>query len=113
MREEPILVDSEIGKQIGFTSDIFNKQSFLFFHNNELWLSVIVIHPEQRGKGNFSKFLENCQKHYPVIVVPTPLFSMEEIVKKKGFIPTQIYCEEAQEDIDVWLKCSGECKAIS
>lgn len=107
MSEEDILiqVDSDIGKGLGFTSDIFDTHSFLFqCEGNEIWISFIEIKKELRGKGHFSKLLKTLEQRYSLICIPTPMPNMEMIALKKGFIYTTQYDEKIQEDIDVWKK---------
>lgn len=78
-----INLDSEFGRQIGFTSDKFDYDCYLWGEpdNNRVWLSLII----SKKKGNFCKLIQNLQKNNIKFCIPTPSNRMQEIGKKQGW----------------------------
>lgn len=89
-----IELDSEFGKEIGFTSDKF--QGYLWKAGGYVYISAIKsIHPEQ---GNLSALFACIEEKGFGIKVPAPFPKMEAILNQKGFKKT---IETA--DIVIWV----------
>jgi len=97
--DEMINLDSELGKQFGFTSDKFD--GYLWKTGNYIYISFIE--SKVKSKGNFSKLLEEIRKAGFGIKVLTPMGKMQFILAHKGFKPTTEFFPEAREDVDVWV----------
>ncbi len=54
---------------------------------NTLWLSAI--HSKKEGKGNFRLFLDEVEKKFKIIKVPTPSNRMFDILTKRGYVLKQ------------------------
>lgn len=89
-----------------------------FFHPEfEGWLGeqdkgvyISYIQSKEKGKGHFSKLLEELKQKYDWIKVPTPFPLMEAICLSKGFIKTiEWFPEPFNEygDIMYWEKPKG------
>jgi hypothetical protein len=89
-----IALDSEFGKQLGFTSDKFD--GWLWKRGNYIYISFIV--SKKEGCGNLSRLFRQIEKAGFGIKVPTPFAKMASIVKKHGF-------EETAEAFDNSLGC--------
>lgn len=76
-----IALDSERGKQFGFTSDKFSKDSYLWKSDRQVVVSFI----ESKARGNFRALAETILSQGFSVVVPTPLGRMKEIVRKAGY----------------------------
>jgi len=94
-----IELDSELGKRLGFTSDKFD--GYLWKIGNYIYISFIE--SKNKGKGNFSRFLQEIIKAGFGIKVPTPMGRMPLILAHKGFKPTTEFFPEVGEDVDVWV----------
>jgi hypothetical protein len=77
-----IEVDSERGKALGFTSDRFTEDSYLWDEPGCVWVSLIT----SRQKGNFCQLVAAILAEGSAVVVPNPLEQMERIVKKNGYV---------------------------
>jgi len=95
-----IELDSKFGKQLGFTSDKFD--GWLWKKGNYIYISFIE--SLQPGKGNLSKLFSNILKAGYGIKVPTPLGSMEAIVRKKGFRQIYEWSNTFGENVEVWVR---------
>lgn len=95
-----ISLDSDKGKEIGFTSDLFN--GYLWEKGKSIYISVIESRVE--GKGHLSKLFQLILEKGYTIKVPTALPRMEAICKRKGFKLKHEYCKEFGESIEVWIK---------
>ena len=93
--------DSRAGKILGFTSDRFADDSYLWGDGDRMWISFIV--SVQQGKGHLSALFSAIEKHGYYIAVPTPFAHMQHILKRKGFEP---HCETTSEGdaVEVWYK---------
>lgn len=86
-----IELDSDFGKEIVFTSDRFEGQmgpmpgSYLWKTGNEIYISAII--SKHKGQGYLSELFKKIEAAGYQIAVPTPLTTMEAILKKKGFVP--------------------------
>jgi hypothetical protein len=89
-----IELDSKLGKEIGFTSNLF--EGYLFKVNKSIYISLIV--SKKEGKGNLTKLFNKILEKGYKIMVPTPLGKMKEIVKSKGFE------QRFEKGFEVWEK---------
>lgn len=79
-----IEVDSEFGKQIGFTSDKFSWDSYLWRDGERIFISLISSRHE--GQGNLSVLFKNIEALGLRVAVPTPFARMQAILEHKGFV---------------------------
>lgn len=97
-----INTDSDSGKLLGFTSDLF--EGYLWKKDKDIYVSFII--SKKQGKGNLRRLFDNILKAGYNIKVPTPFPRMEKILRKLGFKPTfesdENYCDG--ESVVVWLK---------
>lgn len=71
-----------------------------------LWLSAIF--SKEPNKGNFRRFLDDVEKKFKVIKVPTPSNSMVKILTKRGYVLKKEYFEKFKEEGEVMVKnCEG------
>ncbi len=75
-----IILDSDRGKEFGFTSDKFN--GWLWKAGNEI--SISFIESREQGKGNLKTLFDKIIEMGFTICVPTPFARMEMICKKYG-----------------------------
>jgi len=80
MTDGIIILNSDRGKEFGFTSDRFG--GWLWKTKNEILISFIESH--EQGKGNLRTLFDTISKKGYGIVVPTPFARMEMICKKYG-----------------------------
>ncbi len=83
-----INVDSDDGKKLGFTSDKFDRTSYLFRAEDEIVISLITSRNE--GQGNFRKLLETLEEKFRVVIVPTPSRRMRDILGRRGYLMTNV-----------------------
>lgn len=69
-----VSVDSELGKALGFTSERFTPNSYLWLSGDRLMISLIVA--QQKGRGDFSRLLTAIEARGLKVAVPTPLATM-------------------------------------
>lgn len=91
--------DSAAGKELGFTSDLF--EGWLWKNGQTIYISFII--SNDPGKGNLSRLFDAIEQRGFKIAVPTPFDRMQAILKRKGFLPSYEYDGEG-EDIEVWRK---------
>ena len=77
-----IVVDSERGKELGFTSDRFTQDSYLWEEPERIMVSLITSH----GAGNFRALVAAIHAQGKAVAVPTPLGHMRRIVEKNGYV---------------------------
>lgn len=92
-----IELDSEFGKQIGFTSDKFD--GYLWREDGRVYISFII--SRCPGQGNLSKLFAAIEERGLRVAVPTPLPLMQQILEAKGFEP-HWERNEIDEVIEVW-----------
>lgn len=83
--EGKIEVDSDFGKEIGFTTEAgFDKDCYLwgYPHENGLMLSLIIC----KKKGGFKNLIQNIEKRKLFFRIPTPSGRMIEIGNKQGWV---------------------------
>lgn len=87
MKEDFITVDSELGKQIGFTSDKFSKNSYLFRDKSKRIVILSLIESLHEHQGNFLTLLQNItEKNYAMAVPCCVNKRLERILLKFGFV---------------------------
>jgi len=106
MEHEGIIeIDSEFGKHLGFTSDIFAGMSYLWKKADVITFSVIGT--REQGKGHLSTLMKRCWELGYTIDVPTPSNRMLAILKAKGFKHRSEYDEVMQDTVHLWRKGPG------
>ena len=108
-REEPLVrtlqddgiieLDSEVGREFGFTSDKFD--GWLGKQGNYIYVSFII--SKQPNQGNFHNLIEAIHKHGFMIKVPTPFFRMKIWCKNHHFKRT-IEEGEPMGRVEVWVE---------
>lgn len=100
MNDEIIEIDSEFGKQIGFTSDKFSDDSYLWRTDGKVTISLIF--SKHQGKGNLSALFKNIESLGLKVAVPTPFAKMQAILERKGFV---MHIEDTEiGDCEIWEK---------
>ncbi len=95
-----ILLDSNFGKELGFTSNLF--EGYLWKTNDIIYISFIV--SKQERKGNLTKLFNKILEKGYKIRIPTPIGKMIAIVKAKGFKQIFVHDELTKETFEVWEK---------
>ena len=91
-----ILLDSEVGTELGFTRDRF--EGWLWKEGD--YIIISFIESINQDKGNFVELLKRIQTLGYGIMVPTAFPKMERILKKRNFKPSEI--EHNGERYEVW-----------
>jgi hypothetical protein len=101
MEDGIIEVDSQFGKELGFTYDQFTRTSYLWKSGQTIYISAIEAC--ERGKGNLRRLFQAIEAKGLTIKVPTPFRRMEEILRKQGFKHT---VEDGPDmpGVEVWVK---------
>jgi hypothetical protein len=84
MEDGIIQVDTDRGKQIGFTSDKFEPDSYLWKDGERILISIIF--SKEEGKGNLSALFAAIEDLGLRVAVPTPFAHMQAILEHKGFV---------------------------
>ena len=92
-----IEIDSERGKQLGFTSDRFHADSYLWDDDGRVMVSFI----HSKAKESFKALVDAILAEGKAVAVPTPLPRMEQIVRKNGYAH-EVEMTEIGEPCDVW-----------
>jgi len=82
---EIISVDSEAGRRLGFTSDVFARKCQLFRHDGCVYVQIIEVLEHLRGRGHFTALLNRLWGRGYVVKVPNPLRRMELRLQGDGF----------------------------
>lgn len=96
-----IQLDSDAGRLIGFTSDKFHTDSYLWKQDGRILISFI--HSKEENKGSLSSLLGAIESLGLKVAVPTPLARMQSILERKGFKP-HIEEEPGFGNVEVWEK---------
>ena len=81
---------SSRGKIINFGKDFHPEfEGWIGEDGDGVWISFIE--SKEKGKGNFSKLLDELKEKYTWIKVPTPFALMREICLRKGFVAKKEY----------------------
>ncbi len=102
MIDGKIDLDSEIGKELGFTSNKFNRGSYLWKQGDYVYISFI--HSKEEGKGYLHDLFRAIQRAGLGIKVPTPFAKMELICKSHNFKKTSEWFEAVESNCEVWVK---------
>lgn len=94
-----VALDSEFARSIGFTSDRFSRDSYLW----RIGQSVIVSLIESRLFGNFGKLCYAILDLGFEVHVSTPLGAMQRIVSRNGFHRRIVKDEDMGCDVEVWV----------
>jgi len=94
-----IELDSEFGKELGFTSDKFDGRLW----KKDSYIHICFIMSKHQGKGNLSKLFDKILSLGYGIKVPTPLAKMKVILLTHGFKPTVEFSKEMGY-VEVWVK---------
>ena len=98
--EGMIKLDSPIGVELGFTSDVFS--GYLWKRKDQIIISFIE--SVQEGKGHLSRLFSSIWSAGYCVAVPTPMARMEAIVRQKEFEQTFVYSKDFDEHVEVWVK---------
>lgn len=101
-RDGIVFIDQAFARKLGFTSEKFEKESYLWKKGKEIYTSFIASTTPQRGY--FTSLVNNCLKLGYTVKVPCPLPGMNVVVRKLGFKESFEWDEKIGEDIDVWIK---------
>ena len=105
--KEYIAVDSDFGKKIGFTSDFFKKDSYMFLDNNII--TIPLIEARRVHQGSFSKVYHNLRKLGLTIRITEPSKMFMEILIHYGFSGAyESRGEGITEMMEVWTKKVSE-----
>lgn len=100
MKDGIIELDSEPGKELGFTSDKFLDSSYLWKRGEYIYISAIET--REKGKGHLSLLFNTILKEYGIKV--SNLFPpMEVIIGMRGFERTKEHSEQYG-NVEVWVK---------
>ena len=103
MEDGRIKPDSEFGKELGFTSDLF--RGWLWKTGDQVTISFIEsLHP---GQGNLSRLIDSIEAAGFAVEVPSPLDKMARILRRKGFVPHIEIPDMGGIGIDVWQRKGG------
>ncbi|MEI6785287.1 MAG: hypothetical protein WCQ21_30680 [Verrucomicrobiota bacterium] len=90
---EMVEVDSEWGKRIGLTSDVFaaigEVGTQLYKKGDCMYIQAIEVLRGKRRQGHFNKLLQEIWSLGFTIKVPNPYRNMFNILNKKGFEQTE------------------------
>lgn len=101
MRDGVILPDSDIGRQLGFTSDLFD--GYLWQVSNRIF--ILFIASCNPGKGNMSRLFDRIESQGFTVAVPIPLGRMATILTHKGFVP-HIENDQMMGEVEVWQRAN-------
>ena len=91
-------LDSDFGKELGFTSDKFH--GYLWLTGKTIIISFIV--SLQEGKGNLSRLFNAIGGFGYKIEIPTPSVKMQQIAEKRGFKQKFVYDDSFKEHVEIW-----------
>ena len=89
MKNGIIEVDSKEGKRLGFTSNKFYADSYLWVEDDTIFISMMI--SKEEGKGYFTGLLKNIERIFSKIIVPIPSNKMFDILRKRGFVLTNLH----------------------
>jgi len=101
-----IEVDSELGRTMGFTSDVWAEDSYLWKMGRDIWISLIIsLRPRN---GNLRRLFEAILKQGYGIAVPTPLGLMNLILLQWGFVRREgATCPDSNEPLELFCLEAG------
>ena len=86
MENGMIALDSETGKELGFTSDRFKNGSYLWKDGNDIIISFIW----SQAKGNFKALVDSIKQKRLTVVIPTPLGRMGRKLQEIWEMPVHV-----------------------
>ena len=92
-----IEIDSERGKQLGFTSDRFDFGSYLWEEQDRIMVSLV----SSKQKGNFKTLVDAIHSQRKSIAIPTPLGKMAELVRRNGYVHS-IEEDQFMGPVNIW-----------
>ena len=95
-----ITVDSEVGKELTFTSERFDPRSYLCRVDGTVYVSHI--HTTEMGKGYFGQLVRSIWDKGLIVKVPSPYQRMEKILRHYGARPT-IEFDLRMGPCEVWI----------
>ena len=91
MKDGIINIGTPAADALGFTSDKFHEDSYLWKKGDSIYISFIEsVSP---GKSDFRGLVEKIRSLGLTVKIPTPFSRMEEICRKNGY-------QHSQEDFD-------------
>lgn len=93
-----IEMDSERGKELGFTSERFSHGSYLWDTPGRVTVSFIA----SRARGNFRDLVGRILAEGKEVAVPTPLPAMAGIVRRNGYVRI-LEEHEMGGAVEVWI----------
>lgn len=100
LEEKPILLDSSLGKEFGFTSDKFEKMSYLFGRGDTIIIPFIC--SKEQDKGYFKSLVKSIVDSGYNICVTTPSVQMEEILVRWGWQKSIVWEELICDYVEVY-----------
>ena len=105
MKDGIINIGTPAADALGFTSDKFHEDSYLWKKGDSIYISFIEsVSP---GKGDFRGLVEKIRSLGLTVKIPTPFSRMEEICRKNGYQHSQeAFDEKARRTsgkVNVWL----------
>ena len=94
-----IAVDSVSGRSLGFTSNLFTDESYLWKDGNRVLVSFIMA--RSPGKGYFRELVGKIEATGLRVAIPTPMAQMEAILSRWGFVP-HIEDDPDMGGVEVW-----------
>ncbi len=78
-------------------------QGYAMHEDGLIYLSVVMVVSEERGKGHFRKLIEDTKRTYDTVKVPQPNSFLKEVLLRYGFTETIEHFKEANEDVTVMV----------
>lgn len=100
----PILVDSPEGIELGLAADAWSPSSYLFKRGGEVYLSVLLAATPRSGA--LTRLVARVEELGFTVAIPTPLSTMESILKRWGWTPRREWSEGHQAWSEVWRRPS-------
>jgi hypothetical protein len=98
-----IRVDSAPGRCLGFTGDLFSRDSYLWKDGDRVLVSFIV--SKGPGRGHFHTLVKGIEALGLRVAVPTPLGQMQAILARWGFVP-HMETDPDMGGVEVWERRS-------
>ena len=101
MTDGIVRLGSAFATQLGFTSDRFTPDSYLWLDGDAVMVSFVM--STQPGKGNFRRMVARCHALGLTVKIPTPLGRMLRIVIVNGYRRAMEHDEVSGEQVEVWV----------
>jgi hypothetical protein len=92
--------DSDIGKQIGFTSENFD--GYLCWGDDDVFFVSFIV-SRRPGMGNLRNLFQNIINIGITVAVPTPSNRMRSILKRLGFKQRFEWSDEFGDHIELFV----------